>query len=160
MAKKKIVRVRPLQIDWYTNPKIAGHDWAKESHRNAWTHLKPFATTKSQKELVSKAIMFDNVNWHYWCNTVTKKQVSQIKHCLKSIKKGGSWNEMLAWVSHRHGMLMDDFTEYLEVKAYDENQEQYLKKATSQYTWLGMSVEDATEQAENRIASYRERQGL
>ena len=164
MAKKtnttKKVRIPAVKADWYTDQGMMGHIWAKETYRNAYAQLKPLARKQAQKDLLRVAINFNNVNWHYWCSNVSKKDIAQVKHCLKSIAKGESWYEMWTWVSHRHGMLVDNFLSFLEVKAYEEDTEKFLADTTRYYTSLGMPKAEAENRIHRRIANYKERLGI
>ena len=163
MAKKSKVskrsrtprtRVIGIQADWYTNPKMSGHHFAIQSHRNAWEQLKPFAKSKAQKDLINAAIKWSNNDWRYWCN-LSKKHVSLIKHAIKSIAKKQSWFEIYSWVNQRDGMLVNNLTRFLEVKAYDEDTKFFVAKTSYYGKWLGASAEDAEQRIHERIEKFR-----
>jgi len=153
MSEKR-TRVTALKVDWYKNSEILGHELAQEKYRLAFG-LKSLAKTKSQKELLNIAIDFKNTDWHHWCNNLSKKDISHIKHCIKSIKRGESYLEIFHWVSYRSGYLISNLLRYLEVKAYNENQTEFLKRTASSYTGYGMSQADATQRICNRIESFK-----
>ena len=158
-SRTPVTRVKPIDAEWYQNPSCVGDERAKDLHRWTWQNLKPYAKTAKARELCNVAIKWDEAGSRYWW-FLTKQHVQHVKHCLRGFKRGESYMQMLLWVNRRSGMLVDDLTRYLEVKAYDENPAAFLEEFTDYYTWLGMPQDEADERVTERVEGFRERLGL
>lgn len=143
--------------DWYKKAGMAGYTWAKENYDVLFS-LKSLAKTKRAKQVLKNSVDFSCVNWHYWSNW-SRKDISLLKHAIKSFNKGESACSVYYWVDSRHAMWKSDLLRSLELMAYVENQDKYRLDYYKGMKIYGMTRADAFERCDKYMGSLIEKYG-
>jgi len=134
---------------------MAGHHWAKEivDLLNEIITDPKLNKTKIQKYIIANALRFDkDIDWHYFINRLSKKDVALLKHMLKKLRKDNVLSE-LRWLQSRSGALRSDLEKALIPLAYKFDKDNYLESEARGYRFYGLPIEDGKERATKMVQS-------
>lgn len=145
------------QSEWFVNPKMAGHTWAKNAVVEAEAIVTKWSKTKLQKQ-ASAYILPECDVWNFWCNDVSKSHLAKLRWVLKrltkeTVKTKGGVTSVLRGYEHRAGIMKTRIHWFLEALAYKHDREAYLASYQSAFGFYGLSKDEA----EERFTEYNEK---
>jgi len=124
------------------NPDMVGHYSARKALYETENKLGKYMSDLRTKALIQNSLNVDAKEWNYFVMHLTQKEVSLIAHTAHYLNKQTPL-ELLQYINQRSGMLKTDLSRLLEYAAYKSNRKDFIEYSSRNYTWLGMSKEDA-----------------
>lgn len=146
--EKYSFKVRKDKTSFYNDPKMVGHNMAKDTVDSIESLLNKVVKDKKQKIVADILFDFDADNWHYFHN-ITKKDVKIYSYVLRRIHKESPF-KLLLWLNKTQSMLKNKLTHVIEYLSFIEDREPYLKYYAKSYGFFGLDYK----QAEERFVKY------
>ena len=142
--------------EWYQKPEMMGHRWAIETLDKLESVLNTYSKSALQKWFIDKVfgtpqkLQREKQSWHYFANNVTKKDIANIQYVLRRLdqaKKQGIY-ALLTNIDRKSSMAKSRMTWALEVLAYENDYDNYLKGYINTFGFYGMEPEEAKKRFE------------
>ena len=136
------------QSDWYRNPQMAGHRWAKEAVDHANQVLNKWAKTHVQRKF-ARSVIVDSDSWHCWNLDQSKSYVNHVRYAVRRIEKAltvdGGVTALLSHYNAKSGVLKTNLTHALEILAYENDRDTYFESYHRTFGFYGLTREESLE---------------
>jgi len=131
--------------EWFVKPEMMGHIWARTTAEQVKAWWTKNVKTTEQKALAEYCLAINSVDWHYWCNHITKKSLSQLQYVLRRLGKE-SYVNLLDHLNRTSSCLKDKLNWWLEMKSYETEQDEYFKRIYfPTFNFYGMKLAECQE---------------
>ena len=139
--------------DWFKNPQMTGHIWAKEIVVELESICTKYGKTKIQKSIINK-IVKPLYTWNE-VNSLTKKDIGLLRYALKN-SSSKKMNQILNHHLNKIGYLKSNLTRFLEYLAVCEDENTFVKNLVFGYSMF-MGKDEAIERSQEYVKLTKER---